>query len=320
MAGLGIVLLLLLVGLWWFMIRMPGASYSGEPSAPETRLVDELRRDVEQIAGVIGDRNFYVPAQYRAATEWIEAELRKAGYEPKRQTFEVHGHPCSNIEVERPGSDEIVVVGAHYDSIQDCPAANDNGSGVAATLALARRFAKRETKRTLRFVLFANEEPPSFQTDDMGSLHYARRCKERDEKIVAMISLETLGYFSDEEGSQQFPAKPLKAAYGDVGNFVAFVGNVGSVSLVRRTVKTFRKHAKIPSHGLATFAAVPGVGWSDHWSFWQVGYNAIMVTDTAPYRYPHYHERSDTPDKLKYEQFALVVEALVPVVDDLVNR
>ena len=301
------------------MIRMPGSSYSGEPTEPAPDLVTELRRDVEHIAGTIGERNFYTPREYRAAAAWIEGELRRAGYKPSRQTFESHGEACSNIEVERPGNGEIVIVGAHYDSIQGCPAANDNGTGVAATLALARRFAKRETKRTLRFVLFANEEPPSFQTDDMGSLHYARRCKQRNENVVAMLSLETLGYFTDEPDSQHFPAKPMRLAYGDKGNFVAFVGNVGSAGLVRRALKTFRDHAKVPSHGLATFAAVPGVGWSDHWAFWQVGYNAIMVTDTAPYRYAHYHERTDTPDKLKYEPFARVVEALVPVIAELVN-
>ena len=228
--------------------------------------------------------------------------------------------PCANIEVEIAGDESIVVVGGHYDSVPGCPGANDNGSGTVATLALARRFAKKKTAHTLRFVFFVNEEPPHFQTDDMGSLVYAKRCKQRGEKIVAMLSLETLGYFTDEPGSQKYPVPALRALYGSKGNYVGFVGNVGSAGLVRRCLKVFRKHAKIPSHGAALIGAVPGVGWSDHWSFWECGYDAIMVTDTAPFRYPHYHQATDTPDRLRYDSLALIVEALVPVIEDLAGQ
>ncbi|MHC4958380.1 MAG: M28 family peptidase [Planctomycetota bacterium] len=315
----GILFLLLLAG-WWFMVRMPGRSYSGEAPTAEERLVDELRRDVQALCGEIGERNVYTPAALEQAAEWIETELRSFGYAHERQTFEVSGTDCANIIVERPGSDEIVVVGAHYDSVPGCPAANDNGSGVAATLALARRFAARPTQRTLRFVFFVNEEPPWFQTDDMGSLRYARLCKERGDKVVAMISVETIGYFTDEPDSQSYPLKPLALVYPGTGNFVALVGNVASRNLVHRALKTFREHATIPSEGVAMIGAVPGVGWSDHWSFWQVGYEAIMVTDTAPFRYPHYHEPTDTPDKLDYDGMARVVRGLEHVVTDLVDR
>jgi hypothetical protein len=309
-------LLLLLLGIWWFVIRMPGTSYPGDktPEPAKSDLVTELRRDIQHLAGTIGDRNVFVPKELATARDWIEAELRKAGYEPQRQTFEVSGTECTNIEVEIPGGDEIVVIGGHYDSVPNCPAANDNGTGTVATLALARRFAGRKTARTLRFVFFVNEEPPWFQTDDMGSLRYARRCKERGENVAAMVSVETIGYFTSEPDSQKYPIKPLKLAYGDKGDYVAFVGNFASSSLVREALAAFREQARIPSRGIALWENVPGVGWSDHWSFWQCGYPAIMITDTAPFRYPHYHERTDTPDKLRYDEYARVVEGLEHMV------
>jgi hypothetical protein len=310
----GILVLLLLAG-WWFMIRMPGRSFSGQAPPAEDALVAELRRDVATLCA--SERNVYTPDALAKAATWIEDELRAAGYAPERQTFEVSGTDCANIVAERAGSDEIVVVGAHYDSVPGCPAANDNGSGVAATLALARRFAGG--KRTVRFVFFVNEEPPWFQTDDMGSLRYARMCKERGDKVVAMISVETIGYFTDEPDSQEYPLRPLSLVYPGTGNFVALVGNVASRGLVHRCLKTFREHATIPSEGVAMIGAVPGVGWSDHWSFWQVGYEAIMVTDTAPFRYPHYHQPTDTPDKLDYDGCARVVRGLEHVVADLAD-
>ena len=315
------VLLFLLIAFWWYAIRMPGTSYPAdkEPEPAKPDLVTELRRDIEHLAGTIGDRNVFAPKKLAAARDWIESELRTAGFEPRRQSFDVSGVECSNIDVEIEGSDEIVVIGGHYDSVQGCPAANDNGSGTVATLALARRFAGKKTGKTLRFVFFVNEEPPWFQTEDMGSVHYANACRERGDNVVAMVSVETIGYFTSEPDSQQYPLKPLKLAYGDKGNFVAFVGNFGSRGLVRSALAAFREEARIPSKGIALMEAVPGVGWSDHWAFWQAGYEAIMVTDTAPFRYPHYHERTDTPDKLRYEEFARVVEGLEHMVATMVR-
>jgi len=312
-------LVVLLPCVWWFLIRMPGESYSqteATPPAPPT-LLAELKRDLAHLAGTIGERNVYTPKELAASADWIEEELRKVGYEPQRQVYYVLKTPCANIEVEIPGSDEIVVIGGHYDSVTGCPGANDNGTGAVATLALARRFAGRKTERTLRFVFFVNEEPPWFQGDNMGSLQYARRCQERDENIVAMVSLETIGYFSDEADSQQYPVAALKTMYGDQGNFVAFVGNIASRTLVHEAIQAFRTGATIPSKGTVLFEAVPGVGWSDHWAFWQCGYQAIMVTDTAPFRYPHYHERTDTPDKIRYDELARVVEGCEVVVEKL---
>jgi Zn-dependent M28 family amino/carboxypeptidase len=215
------------------------------------------------------------------------------------------------------------VVGAHYDSCYETPAANDNGSGVAATLALARRFSLSgsslahrpgQPDRTLRFVFFVNEEPPYFQTDDMGSLVYARACKAKNENIVAMLSLETIGYYRDEPGTQRYPIAPIGWVYPGTGNFISFVGNFSSRDMVRKAIATFRSSAEFPSEGAALPGWISGVGWSDQWAFWQAGYPGVMVTDTAPYRYPHYHRQSDTPDKLDYPRMARVVEGLEAVV------
>ena len=211
----------------------------------------------------------------------------------------------------------ILLIGAHYDSVFGSPGANDNGSGVAAMLALARRFAGKPAQHTLRFVAFVNEEPPYFLTGQMGSFVYAGRCKARGDRISAMISLETIGYFSDAPHSQTYPAPGLGVFYPSVGNFIGFVSNVPSRNLLRRAIALFRKHAKIPSEGAALPAFIPGVSWSDQWSFWQHGYPGIMITDTAPFRYPHYHSATDTPDKLDYDRFALVVSGMEKVIEEL---
>jgi Zn-dependent M28 family amino/carboxypeptidase len=197
------------------------------------------------------------------------------------------------------------------------PGANDNGSGVAAMLALARRFAGKPAQHTLRFVAFVNEEPPYFLTGQMGSFVYAGRCKAHGDRISAMISLETIGYFSDAPHSQTYPAPGLGVFYPSIGNFIGFVSNVPSRHLLRRAIALFRKHANIPSEGAALPAFIPGVSWSDQWSFWQHGYPGIMITDTAPFRYPHYHSATDTPDKLDYDRFALVVSGMEKVIEEL---
>lgn len=170
--------------------------------------------------------------------------------------------------------------------------------------------------RSVRFVLFVNEEPPFFQTEQMGSLVYARRCRQRNERVTAMLSLETIGYYSDKKGSQQYPA-PFNMFYPDTGNFIGFIGNIESKSLIKQATAGFRRHAKFPSQGGAIPDAVAGVGWSDHWAFWQAGYPALMVTDTAPFRYPYYHDPRDKPGRLDYERMARVVEGLENVVADL---
>jgi hypothetical protein len=315
-----VVVTAILVLLWWFGMRMPGKNVSaaGRLSADEVPLREELRVNVQKLAGEIGERNMRHYAQLNAAANFIESSFLRAGLHPRRDGYDMRGQACHNIEAEIPGAQpEIILVGAHYDSVCGSPGANDNGSGVVATLALARRFASAKPKHTLRFVSFVNEEPPYFLSGEMGSTVYARRCKERGDKISAMISLETIGYFSDAPNSQTYPSPGLGFFYPKVGNFIGFVSNVQSRALLRRIIALFRKHAKIPSEGAALPAFIPGVSWSDQWSFWQNGYRAIMVTDTAPFRYPYYHSSNDTPDKLDYDRFTLVVSGMQNVIEEL---
>ncbi len=224
-----------------------------------------------------------------------------------------------NLEVEQLGTQkpkEIVIIGGHYDSAFNSPGANDNGTGAAATLELARLFKDKTTDRTIRFVEFTNEEPPFFWTDNMGSLVYAKQLQKNDEKVVAMLSLETMGYFSDAAESQRYPF-PINFFYPNQGNFIAFIGNLGSGGLVRDAISSFRKLAQFPSEGVSLPSWIPGIGWSDQWSFWQQGYQGIMVTDTAPYRYPYYHTEQDTLDKIDFEKLARIVNSLSDVISDL---
>lgn len=309
---------------WWAMIRMPGKSHRGDLpplSASGRALAAELRGDVEMLALEIGERNIPNAANLRRAADVLEAELERAGWSVDRHAYDYHGQTWHNLEAELTGAslpDELVIVGAHYDSVITSPGANDNGSGCAALLALARHFAKHQQQRTLRLVFFVNEEPPTFLGEGMGSVAYARRTRERNERIEAMISLETIGFYSDDPDSQQYPF-PLSLFYPSTANFIAFVGNLGSRELLHRAIGSFRRHAAFPSEGGALPENLPGVGWSDHWSFWQFGYPAIMITDTALFRDPWYHTPRDLPENIDYERLARVVEGLRHVVADLSN-
>jgi Zn-dependent M28 family amino/carboxypeptidase len=234
-----------------------------------------------------------------------------------RYPYQVRNVECANLEVTRRGTsrpEEIILVGAHYDSVEGCPGANDNGSGVAALLELSRQIPPLPC--TVRFVAFVNEEPPFFQTDQMGSRVYAKLARQRGDDIHAMLALETIGYYNDKPGSQRYPAF-FRFFYPDRGNFIAFVSDLSSRLLLHKTIAAFRAQVDFPAECCATFAAVPGVDWSDHASFWREGYPAVMVTDTAPFRYPFYHTPEDTPDKIDYTRLAQVTEGLGGVIATL---
>ncbi len=308
-----------------YMVGMPGKSFEGELpplSEEEAELSGRLRGHVQALAETIGERNVFKRGTLEEAAQYIDAAFSELGHEPGGQSFLVHDQTLHNIVAEQPGgarADEIVVVGGHYDTVDGCPGANDNASGVAATLEIARLLAGGAYPRTIRYVSFVNEEPPFFQTPQMGSLVYARRCRERKDNIVAMLSLETIGYYSDAPQTQQYPY-PFKYFYSSTGNFIGFVGNIGSRGLVRQCIGSFRRHTKFPSEGAVLPEWVPGAGWSDQWSFWREGYPALMLTDTAPYRYPHYHSEQDTPEKIDYDRMARVVAGVSRVVAELAGK
>jgi hypothetical protein len=317
----GIVALAVGAGCCW-STSMPGKSWSGpapQADAPSRALQASLRRTVETLASKVGVRNARRPAALDEAARVIEAELTAAGYAVERQTFLTDGVPTSNLVATVAGgaaAREIVVVGAHYDTAATTPGADDNASGVAAVLELARAAARTRPARTLRFVFFTNEEPPYFQTELMGSLVYARACRARGDVVTAALSIESVGVYSDAPESQNYPW-PFSWIYPSEGNFLAFIGDRASRDLVRRSTVAFRRRATLGSEAAALSDSIDGVGWSDHWAFWQVGYPAIMVTDTAPFRNTHYHRASDTPDKLDYDRLARAVRGLEDVVAEL---
>ncbi len=307
---------------WWFMVRMPGTSYRGAWVAltdREKTFETELRGYVTNLTA-LGERNADHARALVAGADYVAQRLASVGA-VARLAYEDGGERFENIELALPGAArarDVVVIGAHYDTVFGTAGADDNTSGVAALLVLANRVSSHRAARTLRFVAFANEEPPYFQNNGMGSLVYARRCKSAGDNVVAMLSLEALAYFTDAPGSQKYPF-PFSLAYPSTGNFVGFVGNTGSRGLVHDVVRTFRDHVQFPSEGVAAPDAIPGIGWSDQWSFWQVGYPGIMVTDTALFRNPHYHTPDDTSDKLDYPRFARVVAGLEEVIVHLAD-
>lgn len=301
---------------------MPGRSHRGSLpplTAPEETIRTALRRHVETLAAAIGERHIWNDGSLAAAADYVERALAAAGLPVTRQRFAVRGVEVANVVGEigaaRPDR-EVVVVGAHYDSVIGTVGANDNASGVAALLELARLLADRPLARQVRLVAFANEEPPFFLSSDMGSRQYARRCREGRDRVVAMLALETMGCYSDRRFSQSYPF-PFGLFYPRTGNFIAFVGNLRSRALVRRCVGAFRRHAAFPSEGTAAPGYLPGVFWSDHWAFWREGYRALMVTDTALFRYGYYHLAGDTPEKIDYARLARVVTGLAGVIEEL---
>ena len=283
----------------------------------EIRAVEgRLMAHVRTLGGTIGERNMDRPAALRRAADYIRQEWKQQGFEVTEERFEVLGEPCANLVVERKGSTQpgaVVLVGAHYDSVMGSPGANDNATGVAILLEMSRALRQGNLSRTVRFVAFVNEEPPSFLTEAMGSRQTAHLARQRGEDIQAMFSLETLGYYSDAPGSQRYPG-PFAAFYPKVGNFLAVVGNMPSRGLVVDFLRQFMSVSDFPVEGIATFEWVPGINWSDHWSFWQERYPALMLTDTAPFRYPQYHSPGDQPERINRPEFARVAHGIIQAV------
>jgi len=337
--------------LGFLILNAAGCSTASRPGCPSNllptpdALPGELRAAVEALATGVGERNCYRPESLETAAVWIEAQFKLAGYVPRRLPVSVPAGPpfdCGartvwNIEAEKPGTarHEVLVVGAHYDTKvatshwtgrgrllpgqPGTPGADDNASGVAALVSLAKMLADVPTERTIRFVAFVNEEPPFFHTDAMGSRVYARQCRAAtNSTVVGMISLETMGCYSEQPRRKRFwfrfagwmglPAKP---------DYVAFLSDRSSKSFAGAGAELFRRHSPIAVRTLALPRMGNLVSWSDDWSFWKEGVPAFSVTDTAFLRHDHYHELSDTPDKLDYVPMADVVWGLRHVVEEL---
>ncbi len=324
-AGLLLLLIAALAAAYWYSLSLPGESFAGTPapvSDAERDVAARLRGHVEAIASEPHNVEHYAALERSAA--YIESQLSALGYQPQAQVYDIGAKPVRNIAVElapaSPGPDTpSLVIGAHYDSYGIAPGANDNSSGSAAVLELARllKDAAPSDKR-LRLVLFVNEEPPYDRTPDMGSYRYAKSLKDAGEKVIGMISLETIGAFSDAPGTQKYPF-PFDLVFPNVANFVAFVALPGGRTFLHDVVGSFRSHAQFPTIGGTAPDFVDGIGWSDHWSFWMFGYPAIMVTDTALFRYRHYHLATDTPDQVDYDNLARITLGLEQTIRDLLR-
>jgi len=311
----------LTLGLKFLLMACPTIAQPLNNNKAEMRssLENRLQQHVRVLGADIGERNVWHPDQLTAAENYIADTWKDQGYQVNRQEFPEGDLTVCNLEIELRGErqpQEIVVIGAHYDSVRGSPGANDNGSGVAAILELSRLFINHKPAKTVRFVAFVNEEPPFFLSRKMGSRIYAARSRKKTEKIIAMISVETIGYYSETPGSQDYPF-PLNFFYPDRADFIGFVSNFRYYNLMKKSLNYFRKHSEFPAQGVAAPVWLTGVGWSDHWSFWREGYPAIMVTDTAFFRYDYYHTALDTPEKLAYDKMAKVVTGLYEVAKEL---
>jgi hypothetical protein len=290
---------------------------------PDT-IEDRLRRHVTHLVRQIGERNVFQYENLGRARDYVKAEWQAQGFSVEIQEYAAAGKACQNLYVTLPGADpakkpEMVLIGAHYDTAPGTPGADDNASGVAVLLELSRALQNARPARTLRFVAFSTEEPPFFGGPDMGSFHYARAARDRNDRITAMLCLEMVGYYSSARRSQRYPAL-LGAFYPSTGNFISVVGNLKSMGLVRRVKKGLRRGSSMGVEAAAVPVSMTGVDFSDHRNFWRFGYPAVMLTDTAFYRNPHYHAASDTEDTLDFASMAGLVQGLEAAVLDLTRR
>ena len=277
--------------------------------------VERLKRHVYKLADEIGGRSVYEYEQLGMTVRYITDTFRSFGYNVEFQDYSVLDKTVKNIiatknGIERP--EEIVIVGAHYDTCFN-PGADDNGSAVAGLLELARFISDKQTSRSIKFIAFVNEEPPFFKTELMGSRIYTKAAKAKGEEIKAALILESIGYYSDRPFSQRYPLL-FGLFYPNKGNFIAIVGNFTSRRLAKEVVSNFKYRTQFPIESVVTFNFVPGVDFSDNWSFWKEAYPAVMITDTAFYRNPNYHTSTDLPQTLDYQSLSEVVNGLSHVL------
>ena len=278
-----------------------------------------LRLVVTKLAREIGIRTYRDAARLARAESFIADELASFGYTVTTQPFSYHGHPLRNVIAELTGRgapERVLVIGAHYDTVSTTPGADDNASGVAGLLGMARTLARRPLDRTVRFVAFGFEEPPAYRTKHMGSYHYAKGLHDRKEQVEGMVCLEMIGFFSDRRGSQHYPLPFMSRTFPKKGDYIALVGNRRSRPFTIAMANAFRAATDLSLITLNAPAIVVGIDFSDHWSFNKFGIPAFMVTDTAFYRNPHYHAPTDLPDTLDYIRMAKVVEGLTAGVQE----
>lgn len=295
----------------------PAKAAPGEPDVSPARLEAHVRALSEHF----GPRDFLHPENLDRVAEFIGDELRRGTSAVLEQPFEVRGTTFRNVIASfGPETGERIVVGAHYDAAGELPAADDNASGVAGLFELARLLRAAPPAVGVDLVAYALEEPPFFRSPHMGSAVHARALRKKGVRVRAMLSLEMIGYFVDAPASQRFPLGFLRWFYPSEGTFIAVVGKLGQGALVRRVRRAMRGASPLPVHSITAPRWVPGVDFSDHASYWDAGYPAVMVTDTAFYRNPYYHTALDTPGTLDYRRMALVIRGVYAAVCRLARR
>ena len=310
-----VIVLLLIVA--WFWLTQPLLS---RPQPNGVRTVDPARLEahVRKLSSDFSPRDIGHPENLDRAAAYIASELTQAGGSVSEQGYRVEGNSYRNVIARfGPEGGERIVVGAHYDAFGPLPGADDNASGVAGLLELARLLGQQAPAMRVELVAFSTEEPPYFRTTGMGSSVHAQALRKENVNVRAMLSLEMIGYFSDANSSQHFPVGILSALYPSRGNFIGVVGRVSDGLLVRRIKGAMSGAAPLPVHSINAPSVIPGVDFSDQLSYWDAGYNAVMITDTAFYRNRNYHTAHDTAEKLDYKRMAMVVEGVYAAVNEL---
>ena len=308
----------------WAILRMPGSSYDAPLpplSSAEERLKKDLQYDVNVLASRIGERNLRRYAQLQETAEFITYELQSAGYQVIRQPFTVKGKRCENIIAEIRGvsrEDEVVIIGAHYDTAIGSPGADDNSSGVAVALSLARFYAQQRMTRTLRLVFLSVSNSRSVAAASAGSAVYARHLADSDDEVILMLNLASLGYFTSDEKTQHLPV-PLNFFYPKRGNFIAFAGQSEVSDALKDVLGAFRSRAHFPSQGILFPDTTHLENWRVVRPFWKRRLPAVIVTDTGIYRNPHLHKAGDRAETLDYSALARVTANLQLLVNDLVR-
>ena len=299
----------------FLILHVRGAGARETPAADPAR----LRRHVEALTSPpLTPRDHEHPDGLERAAAYIEAALREHTAEVWDQRFGAGGKTYRNVIAGfGPASSDRIVVGAHYDTAGPLPGADDNASGVAGLIELARLFAANAPERRVELVAFALEEPPFFGSTEMGSAVHAASVAAEGGRVRLMISLEMIGYFTDAPRSQRFPAPGLGLFYPRTGNFIAVVGKLGQGATVKRVRSSMRAATSLPVESIAAPRVLPGVDLSDHRNYWDRGWHAVMVTDTANYRNPNYHTANDTPDTLDWRRMAQVVTGVYAAVRDM---
>lgn len=314
-----LVLLLLLIGLW-FWVTQP--LFSNATPNPE-RTVDpsRLQAHVHKFSVELSPRDESHIENLDQVAAYIKNEFSQTPAVVAEQGYRVEGKSYRNVIARfGPETSERIIVGAHYDTAGPLPGADDNASGVAALIELARLLGRHQPPLQVELVAFTLEEPPYFRTTGMGSSVHAESLRQQNMRVRAMFSLEMIGYFSDAPNSQQFPAGVLSGFYPSTGNFIGVVGRLTDWSLVRRTKAAMRDATPLPVYSINAPTLVSGVDFSDQLNYWHAGYSAVMITDTAFYRNRNYHTAQDTEEKLDYKRMAMVVEGVYAAVVELAGR